>query len=523
MNHWDLARLWSALAAVQPEQPALIHGDATLTWRQFDAAAAAAALDLQQHGIGRGDVVALCLPNRIEYLVLLAGAMRCGAAPCGVNYRYGPQDLHGLLHHIQPAAVFHDAARTAETAQARRDLPQVRRWAGVGGDEPDAISIEWLLQQPDASDVAGITSQPDDVLLKCTGGTTGRPVAVRWRLSDLLHQLNDHNPWHRHNLSGPVDAARLTVGNARLMVASPLMHGSGLMRALGALCAGGVVITLPEATYDPVGLLDTTAYHGADSLAIIGDAHALPLADALDADPGRWPLPDLRTITSSGVAWTQAVKQRLLRHLPHVRLLESLGATEATGLGFSTATAAEIPPTGRFTLGRHARILTPTRLAEPGETGVLGVSWPHPDGLHPHGQLPAKRYVTVAGSTYLLSGDHARLLPDRCFELLGRDEDCINTGGEKVYGPEVTDVLLKHPDVLDALVIGMPHPRLGSTVTAVVQLRPGTTTDDVLAFVRTYLASYKVPTAVVDVPAVPRTGAGKPDFVAARSLAGGSR
>ena len=510
---WDLARLWHELAGQQPNRVALIHDGITLSWRQFDTAAAGFAQTLRQAGIRRGDVVALCLPNALDYLILLAGTMRCAASACGVNYRYRPHELTALLKHLRPAAVCH--RRDADTRQARSALPGVRLWHATD-DNPATAGLTRLLDV--GADANRLDSHPDDVLLKCTGGTTGSPQAVRWRIGDIVTQLNDHNPWHRHDLGD--GWPQPPVGQpVRLLVASPLMHGSGLTRALGALCAGGTVITMPG-RFDPHRVLNTLATHKATSLALVGDAHALPLAEALDAAPQRWPLTDLATITSSGAGWTETVKRRLLRRLPHVSLLESLGSTEATGLGFGIATADRIPPTGQFTLGRHAQVFTDTgHPARPGQTGRVGVSRPHPAGLHPTGSLPADAFVEHHGRRYLLSGDHVRLIDDRLMQLLGRPAECINTGGEKVYAPEVADVLRRHPGVRDALVVGLPHPRLGQTVTALVQLRPGTATFAVLAHAKTHLAGYKVPTTVIGVRSIPRTPAGKPDLDAARSLA----
>jgi acyl-CoA synthetase (AMP-forming)/AMP-acid ligase II len=98
--------------------------------------------------------------------------------------------------------------------------------------------------------------------------------------------------------------------------------------------------------------------------------------------------------------------------------------------------------------------------------------------------------------------------------------DCINTGGEKVHAPEVVDVLTSHPGVLDACVFGVPHPRLGNTVAAIVALRPGARLPEVLAHASDRLAKFKAPTVAVQAP-VPRTPAGKVDLAAAHALIAG--
>ncbi len=144
------------------------------------------------------------------------------------------------------------------------------------------------------------------------------------------------------------------------------------------------------------------------------------------------------------------------------------------------------------------------------------MSAPHAVGLHPSGTLPAERFISHGGRRYLLSGDRVRAVDERRFVLLGRPDDCINTGGEKVFALAVTDTLLRHPGVRDTAVFGVPHPRLGSTVTALVQLQPGVTVGDIVAHARGELAGFKVPTTVLAVPEIPRTGVGKPDLTAAR-------
>jgi acyl-coenzyme A synthetase/AMP-(fatty) acid ligase len=288
---------------------------------------------------------------------------------------------------------------------------------------------------------------------------------------------------------------------------------------MGALCAGGAVITVPGSSYDPDRVLDTVMQQRADTLAIVGDAYARPLTSVIGARLGA-DLSALRTVTSSGAPWTAQVKTELLALVGHLRLVETLGATEATGLGSSLARLGDVPATGSFDLGRHARVFhpdgTPTAV---GETGQVAVHRPLPVGLHPHGTLPPHRYLHADdGRIYLLSGDLVRLQPGRRIALLGREQDCINTGGEKVYAPDVAAVLLAHPHVADAAVLAVPDTRLGSTVGGLLQLHAGGRLTQVLGDIRGDLAGYKIPRVVRAVAAIPRTPAGKVDLVRARQL-----
>lgn len=513
----DFASLWRRIAADHPERLALIHGSSTVTWRQFDKQAATLAAYLRSCGLGRGDVAALALPNRPEHLVCLAACLRIGVVPANINYRYRARELDGMLTLLTPNAVFLAPEQLTEMSAARAGLPGCRTWIATGPQDLPAWtqSLEGILsaQGSDGPDDPWASS-PDDTFIKCTGGTTGEPAAIRWRVGDLARNLNAHNPWLRR--STMETAGLIAVADARLVVASPLMHGSGQTRALGALCAGGTVITVPEP--GPSAIWDTVAQHRADTLAIVGDPLARPLATALHRRPGRWDLSRLATITSSGAAWSQQAKRSLLDALPHARLIETLGATEATGIGSSTATADFVPATGTFDLGAHAVVLRPdgTR-ASVGQDGLLAVAQPHPLGLHPTGGLAANRFRVSDGTTYLLSGDHALLAAGRRILLLGRDSECVNLGGEKVYLPEITRVLLAHPDVQDAAVIPLAHPVRGHTLGALLHLAVGGEVEDVRRYACGQLADFKVPRTIVRVASIPRTEAGKLDTTAART------
>ncbi|MGW2082157.1 AMP-binding protein [Streptomyces sp. NPDC001939] len=514
----DLASLWRRIAADHPERPALIHGDSTLTWQQFDAQAATLAAHLRNRGLGRGDVAALALPNRPEHLVCLAACLRIGIVPANVNYRYRPRELEGVLAMLAPRVVFLAAEQLTEMHSVRAGLPGCRTWIATGHQDPPAWtqSLEQILRvQGDGTPDDLCSASPDDIIIiKCTGGTTGEPAAIRWRVGDLARNLNDRNPWLRRSsleYTGPIPVA-----DARLVVASPLMHGSGQTRALGVLCAGGTVITVPQP--GPSAIWDAVTQHRADTLAIVGDPLARPLATALHRRPGRWDLSHLTTIASSGAAWSQQVKRSLLDVLPHVQLIETLGATEATGMGSSIATADFVPATGTFELGAHAVVLRPdaTR-ARVGQDGLLAVAAPHLVGVHPEGGLPAERFRVSAGTTYLLSGDHARLAAERRILLLGRDSECVNLGGEKVYLPEIARVLLAHPDVQDAAVIPLAHPVRGHTLGALLHLSVGAAVENVRRHACEQLADFKVPRTIVRVDTIPRTDAGKLDTAAART------
>jgi acyl-CoA synthetase (AMP-forming)/AMP-acid ligase II len=293
------------------------------------------------------------------------------------------------------------------------------------------------------------------------------------------------------------------------------MHGTGAFSAFAALSSGGCVVTLTERRFDVVELLDTITQERVQSMAIVGDAFARPMLRELDAAPGRWDISSLRVITSSGVVWSAATKEGLLRHNPRLILADSLGSSEAISMASSITTNQAQTETAKFTLADHSVVITDDdRLVEPGsgEIGVLALRGRTPIGYYKDEAKSRATFRVVDGVRYSIPGDYATIDADGTLVLLGRGSACINTGGEKVFPEEVEEVLKEHAAVRDAVVVGRPDERFGETVTAVVELDAPVDEADLIAYVRTRLAAYKAPRHVYSVAAVDRAANGKVDY-----------
>jgi fatty-acyl-CoA synthase len=156
-----------------------------------------------------------------------------------------------------------------------------------------------------------------------------------------------------------------------------------------------------------------------------------------------------------------------------------------------------------------------------GERGMVGIGGFIPVGYYKDEVKSAQTFRVIEGQRWSIPGDFAEVNPDGSLHLLGRGSVCINTGGEKVYPDEVESVVKDHPDVLDAVVVGVPDDRWGEQVVAVVSGRPGRTPalDSIREHCRTALAGYKVPRAVCVVDEVVRSPNGKADYRWAREVA----
>jgi fatty-acyl-CoA synthase len=302
------------------------------------------------------------------------------------------------------------------------------------------------------------------------------------------------------------------------------MHGTAQFGSFGALNGGGCIVSLPSRRFDPIELWNEVERTGANSVSIVGMAFAAPMLDALNAAPGRWDLSKVQRLGSSGTVWGYENKQGLLAHLPEgCVIFDSLGSSEAVGLGGSQSTKGAEAGTAQFLVGPNAAVFKEdgTRV-EPGsgERGLVAVGGFIPTGYYKDPEKSAKTFREYEGRRWSLPGDFAEVNPDGTMKLLGRGSQVINTGGEKVFPEEVEEALKLHPDVKDAVVVGIPDARFGEKICAVVDVREGTapTLAEFTAHLKGRLADYKAPRALVLAPVV-RAPNGKVDYKGVRAQA----
>ena len=535
MSAWTFADVWEAIAARQPDQPALIQGDRVVTWGQFDARADALAAHLAAHGVSSGGKVAAYLYNGPEYLETYYAAFKAGLAPINTNYRYGGDELTYLFDNADAqAVVFH--AGFAETLEPlRAKLPTVKLWIAVaepGRPVPDwADDYEQVVASPPAqrSFRAPWGRSPDDLLLLYTGGTTGMPKGVMWRQDDLFnvigaggHALMGLPPLEA---VGDIDARIGTYPSPTTLVCCPLMHGTGQFSAFITLNIGGAVASLPSRNFNAMELWDEAVRLKADNIVIVGLAFSTPMLEALEANPGRWDLSNVKAMSSSGSMWSQENKRGLLRHARNAMIMDSFGSSEAVGLGASASAPGAEAATAAFMLGPNCAVFTEDgRRVEPGsgERGLVAVSGFLPVGYYKDAEKSAKTFKVMEGQRWSVPGDWAEVNLDGTLKLLGRGSQCINTGGEKVFPEEVEEALKTHPSVRDAVVVGVPDPRFGERICAVVEPEPGAdppSLEDMAAHVKSKLAAYKAPRELVIVPSIGRAPNGKVDYKASRERA----
>jgi acyl-CoA synthetase (AMP-forming)/AMP-acid ligase II len=513
----SFATVLETVGDLRRDRLAVSHGDRTRTWAELDERAARLAGHLAAQGIGPESRVAVALYNGIEYLESVYAILKLRAVPVNVNYRYRRDEIVGLLEDAQAEAVIFDASLAERFGAARPALPRLRALVQVGGD----------------GDLPGWAVDYDHWLMY-TGGTTGRPKGVLVRHS-WLYGTCCANGFLLLGEAFPQTPADLRATLQRLgpdrdamvcLPAPPLMHSTGMYTTFGALLAGGRVVYLPSKSYDPGELAATVQRERVDTVSIVGDVFARPLADALDEAEaaGRpYDLSSLRRIISVGVTWSADVKQRLLHHADIV-CRDLVAATEGGPFAVAETRRGDETATARFRLLPGARVID-ERGADvvpgSGQIGVLGA--PADEHIRYQGddEATARTFPEIGGRRFVVPGDMASLEADGTVVFHGRGSRVINTGGEKVFAEEVEQVLLTHPAVRDVMVVGAADQRWGSRIVAVVSLHPGAELPqaEASAYVGDRLADHKRPRDLVVVDELRRSPSGKADLTWARGVA----
>jgi len=526
-----------ALAGEFPDEPVLTHDGVQRTWRDFEARAARLGQAFADAGLEPGSKVGLLLYNCPEYYETFLAALKMRMVPFNINYRYVGSELRYLLDNADCEALVYHRSLAGVVAEILPYSPQVKLAVEVddGGDGWEgARSYEALLAA--SAPAPRIARQPDDYHLMYTGGTTGMPKGVICEVVPWSTGLTaifaknvlgiDPPPTELPQLVALVKGLRAKGIVPVILPASPLMHTAGLANSLPFQMLGGRCVTLHNRRFDPMELWRVVARERVMCMVIVGDAFARPMLDALDEAKARGETLDLsclKIVISSGVIWSQGVKEKMLEWLD-ATLIDGVGATEGP-MALQISRRGQSGASARFVALAETRLFAedgreiPKGSTEPGLIAAGGAALPA--GYYKDPEKTAKTFRVVDGKRYAFIGDWGQWNSDGTLQLLGRGSGCINTGGEKVYPEEVEHVIVSHPDVADCLVIGLPDERFGQKVVALVsskQRTPGLA-DALAEFVQGRMAGYKRPRLYVEVDAIPRMPNGKADYKAARALA----
>jgi acyl-CoA synthetase (AMP-forming)/AMP-acid ligase II len=527
---FQLADLFEATADAVPERVPLVAGDARRTFRELEANANRLAHVLAAHGTGPGDTVGIYARNCVEWIEAMLAVFKLRAAVVNVNHRYVDDELVYLFNDAGIRGLIFAREFAPRVAAALPRTPDLTTLISIDdGTQTSLCELDTAIGYADALDSGSperdfVARSGDDRYLLYTGGTTGLPKGVVWRHEDFFYAcLQGGAGAGAPAAATPADLARRAVADPPvriLLLAGAMHHASGQWGMLSTLLMGARAVLLTGTAFDPHRAWDLVERHRVTKLAIVGDAMARPLADALAAgrpNGGRYDTSSVVAIGSGGAILSPAVQAELRALLPGIELSDVMGSSESGLFAFQVldtadATAGTRP---RFVLDAVATVVGDDGRPVPiGGEGRLAVRGRIPLGYHNDPDRNARTFPVIDGVRHVVPGDHAILEADGVIRLLGRGSVCINTGGEKVYPEEVEAVLKDHSAVFDAVVVGVADDRLGERVAAVVHTRVGADpdADELVRHCRARLAAFKVPRVVRFVDEVVRHSSGKPDY-----------
>jgi acyl-CoA synthetase (AMP-forming)/AMP-acid ligase II len=517
----NLADLIEHAVDAVPDRTAVICGDRQVTFAELEMRANRLAHHLAAHGVEPGSHIGVYSQNSIETLEAMFAAYKLRAIAVNVNYRYVQGELRYLFGNSDLVALVHERQYADKVADVLPDIPKLKHVVVVeDGSDADysrygGVSYETALAESSPERDFGERSA-DDLYILYTGGTTGYPKGVLWRHEDIWRALGGGINF----VTGEYvqdEWAQSEQGKAGALVrlpAAPLIHGAAQWAAFGALFTGSPVVFVPH--FDAHEVWKAVQEHKVQVLTIVGDAMARPLIEAYAE--GGYDASSLVALSSHAALFSQSVKQEFLKQLPNLVITDAIGASESgfTGMGMVNKDV-DYSAGPRVNVDSHVVLLDDEGNLVPKGTGAVGkiARKGHvPLGYYKDPGKSEKLFVDLDGVRYVVPGDYARYEEDGTVTLLGRGSQCVNTGGEKVFPEEVEGALKAHPEVFDALVIGVPDDRLGHRVAAVIQTRSGHIPDfaGIDAHVRTEIAGYKVPRTLWLADEIGRLPSGKPNY-----------
>ena len=467
------SRYYSARTALTP-------GGVLVSFSELETRVKGIAAALAAHGFKAGDRLALLLPNSPEYIELVYACGWLGVTAVPVNTRLSPAEIDRVLADATPRGlVRHSSLPTPATRIS---------WQRVLDQDP--VEIRHDLPPAAVYDPEAVAA------LIYTSGTTGRSKGVIVTHANILADIHHFNYWMRY-----------TEG-AVYLHAAPLFHIADFPAMFAAPAFGASQITLPR--FDPLAFCEIVERERVSHTVLVPTMINLLTQFA---GVGKYDLSSLAVLAYGGSPMAPDLIRRTKDLLPKVKLVQVYGLSEAgflTGLQDHEHTQDRLLSCGRPCPGIDLQVTDESgKQVEAGKSGELVA----------RGANIMREYWNKSEETALTFRDGAFRTGDigyqdsgGYFYIVDRMKDMIVTGGENVYSGEVESVIYAHPAILEAAVFGIPDPKWGELVMACVVLKPGSTltVDDLIAYCRKNLATYKIPRRIEFLDTeLPKSGSGK--------------
>ena len=501
----NASQLLTKSARTFPENPALVHGPKSLTYAQFNTRANRLANTLCRLGIKQGDTVAVLQYNYPETLESIFACFKTGCGCVPINFRLHPNEFAFIIDHSEAKAVILSPEFNEAIISIRDRIPKARHLITLSDAEGELLDYEEILSA-ESDQFRDADTQPDDLAwLFYTSGTTGMPKGAmlthRNLMAMTMNFYADICPGF-----GPDDV---------ILHAAPLSHGSGLY-ALPNIGKAATNVILASKSFDPELVLKTIQEYRVTNMFVAPTMIKLMVeSNAVD----RYDHGSLKALNYGGAPMlVEDLKQAMAKLGPC--LVQLFGQAE------SPMTITYLPHRdhalegGPEQMKRLASAGLPRTDVEvkifdgndkelpPGETGeivtrsdlVMKGYWRNPEATA----------ETIKGG-WLHTGDMGYMDERGYLFIMDRSKDMIISGGENIYPREIEEVLIKHAAIREVAVIGIPDPKWGEAIKAVVSLLPGqsATEEDLISFCKNNIASYKKPKSVDFMDELPKNNYGK--------------
>jgi long-chain acyl-CoA synthetase len=459
---------------------ALAPGGVHLSFSELETRVKGIAAALVAHGFKAGDRLALLLPNGPEYIELVYACAWLGVIAVPLNTRLSLAEIDRVLADATPHGLIRHSSLPAPTAQIS--------WQRVLDQDPLEIQNDLP---------SSCVYDPDAVLaLIYTSGTTGRPKGVMVTHANILSDVHHFNYWMRY------------AEGAIYLHAAPLFHIADFPAIFAAPAFGASQLTLPK--FNPQSFCETVERERVSHTVLVPTMINL-LTQFTEVK--KYDLSSLEVLAYGGSPMAPDLIRHARQLLPHVKLVQVYGLSESgflAGLQDQEHTDKRLLSCGRPCPGIDLQATDDSgkrvEVGKPGELVARGANI-----MREYWNNPAETTIAFRDGCFR-TGDIGYQDSEGYFYILDRAKDMIVTGGENVYSGEVEAVIYAHPAVREAAVFGIPDPKWGEVVMACVVLKPGSTltVDDLIAFCRQSLASYKIPRRVeFSETELPKSGSGK--------------
>jgi acyl-CoA synthetase (AMP-forming)/AMP-acid ligase II len=456
------------LAACEPSRVAVVDGDVTLTYGELRAAAQRFA-----GGIAAGERVAIWAPNSWKWIVAVLGLWEAGATLVPINTRFKGAEASVILERSGATKLLTDGEFLGVDYASLVDVPGLTKLE-LGAPGPEEHELTRPVRDEDVSDIL------------FTSGTTGVPKGVVMTHGRTLTVARD---W--------VAMTGLSADDRYLMV-NPYFHMFGLKAGILACVTAGAAM-YPEPVFDAGRVLQRVQD---ERITVLPGAPTLyqSLLDHPDRDA--FDLSSLRVAVTGAADIPVTLIERVRAELPFSLVVTGYGLTEA---GTVSATSPDDDPATVATTVGRARPGYAIRI-DGGDVGEILVQ--SPTIMREYLDDPAATAEAIVDG-WLHTGDLGTIGEDGCLRIVGRSKDMFIVGGFNAYPAEIENALLRHPDVQQVAVIGVPDERLGEVGMAFVVPAGSADGEAILKWCRDEMANYKVPRRIEFVDALPMNATGK--------------